>query len=252
MDKKVKVTYDALKTASEAIITEYVFKHSLEVPESLKAEIEAICESIINTVVKKNQDYSDAWQRYGMFTGLIRENDKLLRVETLADGRQALVAEEKIGDTLTDIVGYGLLLRLWMDGQSDVKEDKLVYRVDGHVYTKEEWVGLGFDKNYGKYYRGKQLPLAVTDEEGVIHKIVDADKVEHDNKIYEDELPTIVISGHKLTVLPIDGYVTTQLKYLDWRTDDCGRHFIFESDLNIQWEQDSNQESEHDFLGHEA
>jgi len=65
-------------------------------------------------VYGKNQDYGDAWQRYGIFTPLIRINDKILRVETLSDGRVALVANEGIGDTLEDIIGYATLALMWL------------------------------------------------------------------------------------------------------------------------------------------
>jgi len=70
---------------------------------------------IVSTVLRKNNDYGNAWQRYGIFTPLIRINDKILRVETLSDGRLSLVPEEGIKDTLKDIVGYALLALLWLE-----------------------------------------------------------------------------------------------------------------------------------------
>lgn len=79
-------------------------------------DLARISDGIIKLVMEKNQDYGDAWQRYGIFTPLIRLNDKLLRVKTLSDGREALVADEGIDDTLRDIVGYSLLGLLWLQG----------------------------------------------------------------------------------------------------------------------------------------
>jgi len=70
---------------------------------------------ITNLVYDKNQDYGDAWQRYGIFTPLIRINDKILRVETLSDGRIALVASEGIAETLKDIIGYATLALMYLD-----------------------------------------------------------------------------------------------------------------------------------------
>lgn len=88
-----------------------------------KEELLKIAESIIDTIIKKNADYGDAWQRYGIFTPLIRLNDKLLRVQTLSDGRKALVAGETIKDTILDIVAYGLLALLRMEWEDlPVKE----------------------------------------------------------------------------------------------------------------------------------
>lgn len=71
--------------------------------------LHSIANQIIDLVLRKNADYKDAWQSQGMFTSLIRLKDKLIRVETLQDGRQALVQDEDIEQTLIDIVGYGLL-----------------------------------------------------------------------------------------------------------------------------------------------
>lgn len=79
-----------------------------------KDTLMTVATDLIDTLVKKNHDYGNAWQRYGMFTGLIRLNDKLLRVKTLTGGQQALVADESIKDTITDIAGYALLLLLRM------------------------------------------------------------------------------------------------------------------------------------------
>lgn len=74
-------------------------------------------EDIIDLVVRKDADYKSAWQRYGIYTPLIRINDKILRVANLADGKAALVAEEHITDILKDIVGYALLALLWLENQ---------------------------------------------------------------------------------------------------------------------------------------
>jgi len=70
---------------------------------------------VIDIVLRKNVDYADAWQTFGVFTPLVRLNDKLLRVKHLSEsGTEALVADEKIEDTLRDIVGYGLLALLYL------------------------------------------------------------------------------------------------------------------------------------------
>lgn len=70
---------------------------------------------ISNLVYSKNQDYGDAWQRYGIFTPLIRLNDKILRLENLADGHMAMIDAEGIKDTLEDIVGYATLALMWLE-----------------------------------------------------------------------------------------------------------------------------------------
>lgn len=93
----VKVTKEVL--SSTAIMAIKMFIEKLAVTS----------DPIIDLVLKKNADYGDAWQRFDIFTPLVRINDKLLRVEKLSDGREALVPGEKIEDTLVDTVGYALL-----------------------------------------------------------------------------------------------------------------------------------------------
>jgi hypothetical protein len=84
-----------------------------------------LIKEITDLVYDKNQDYGDAWQRYGIFTPLIRINDKILRTETLSDGRQAIIADEGIEETLKDIVGYAVLALMWLNVNTDVKLEKL-------------------------------------------------------------------------------------------------------------------------------
>ncbi len=78
-------------------------------------------EEIAKLIEKKNHDYGDAWQSFGIFTPLIRINDKLLRLENLRDKR-AVVADENIEDTLQDIVGYAMLALLWLKEFSEHPE----------------------------------------------------------------------------------------------------------------------------------
>lgn len=69
---------------------------------------------IATIVMEKNHDYGDAWQKYGVFTALIRLNDKLLRLQTLSSGEPALVADESINQTIVDIAGYSILAMTWL------------------------------------------------------------------------------------------------------------------------------------------
>lgn len=73
-----------------------------------------IASDVIELILVKNQDYGDAWQRQGMAGCLVRLADKLYRVETLSDGREALVVDEKIEDTLRDAIGYSMLGLLYL------------------------------------------------------------------------------------------------------------------------------------------
>jgi len=73
-----------------------------------------IAADVVDIVLHKNADYQDAWQKQGIQGTLVRIADKLCRIETLADGRQALVAEEKLEQTLLDNIGYSFLALLWL------------------------------------------------------------------------------------------------------------------------------------------
>lgn len=111
MYKKVEVSKEKLMNIARSVMAQ-------------QSAIESIAESLSALVVRKNADYGDAWQKFGPFTSLIRLNDKLCRVETLSDGRKAMIADEQIQDTLRDIVAYGLLCLLWFEynGTTEVKE----------------------------------------------------------------------------------------------------------------------------------
>jgi hypothetical protein len=114
MEEKVNVTRESLATTSQEAVAAFIKKTHPDIDE------------IINVLLAKNADYGDAWQRFGIFTPLIRENDKILRVKTLSGGQQALVADENIIDTITDIVGYGLLALLKLKHNSDLSNENLV------------------------------------------------------------------------------------------------------------------------------
>jgi len=118
--QKVLVTKEALKK----IVSDNIIK---------------ITDKIIDTVARKNADYGDAWQRYGIFTPLIRINDKILRVATLSDGRTALVSDESVYDTLLDIIGYALLAIL-----------KLNFEVSNNK-TMDGYVQLSIDFEKGEH-----------------------------------------------------------------------------------------------------
>lgn len=111
MNDKVDVTEASLRQISKEAVEAFVYKTH---PDT---------EEIIKLLLAKNADYGDAWQRFGIFTPLIRINDKILRVQTLSDGRQALVADESIVQTLVDTVGYGLLALLKIKQDADIDKE---------------------------------------------------------------------------------------------------------------------------------
>lgn len=110
----VNVTKVSLDQVSEEAVEAFTKRSHIDTRE------------IVKVLLAKNADYGDAWQRYGIFTPLIRINDKILRVKTLSGGAQAMVASENIVDTLQDIVGYGLLALLKLRNNPDLGDSNLV------------------------------------------------------------------------------------------------------------------------------
>lgn len=74
--------------------------------------IEAICNEVRELLIRKNHDYGDSFSKqfakYGVLSGLIRLDDKMSRLDTLVNGKHALVAES-IEDSFADLAGYALL-----------------------------------------------------------------------------------------------------------------------------------------------
>lgn len=72
-----------------------------------------VATDVINLLLAKNADYGDAWQALGAVGAGARFVDKVFRIERLANGQEALVVDEKLADTVKDMVGYGLLILLY-------------------------------------------------------------------------------------------------------------------------------------------
>lgn len=78
--------------------------------DALLWDIRELFREITLTIRKKNHDYGDSFknsvEKYGDVAFLVRFNDKVNRLESLLMGRDALVNDEKIEDTLMDAIGY--------------------------------------------------------------------------------------------------------------------------------------------------
>lgn len=81
-----------------------------------------VASDVISLVLEKNEDYGDAWQKQSIIGVLVRLADKLYRIETLADGREALVAGEDIEESLIDAIGYSMLGLLYLDHQRNLEQ----------------------------------------------------------------------------------------------------------------------------------
>ena len=58
---------------------------------------------------KKNQDYGDAFAKYGVIGVLVRISDKLQRLQSITKNQVTLVNDEKLEDTLMDLHNYSAM-----------------------------------------------------------------------------------------------------------------------------------------------
>ena len=79
-----------------------------------KVEIyDSIVKELRRIYVAKNNDYgdsvSDTYKKFGDVSFVVRITDKINRVTSLLKAKEQLVVDEKIDDTIKDMVNYGLL-----------------------------------------------------------------------------------------------------------------------------------------------
>lgn len=101
MHNKVKVTREGLNRAAKKAIQ--------------LGRLANLVDELIELLLDKNAQYKDAWQDFGIFTPLIRVREKIIRMESLIDGRPVLVYDDDVKSELMDIAGYCLLAILWME-----------------------------------------------------------------------------------------------------------------------------------------
>ena len=79
-------------------------------------------ERMVDTYQRKNQDYGDSFggtmERFGLVAGAVRIHDKVSRMLTLK-GREGLVADESLGDTLRDLGTYAAMVTGWIKSERE-------------------------------------------------------------------------------------------------------------------------------------
>lgn len=87
-----------------------------------KSTIKKIANDIADLVEKKNTDYNSSFdktlEKYGPTAYFLRISDKLERAEQLTKNK-ALVKDEKLEDTLKDVIGYTLLYLNYMEKHNE-------------------------------------------------------------------------------------------------------------------------------------
>ena len=72
---------------------------------------------------KKNQDYGDAFAKYGVVGVLVRMGDKIARLQSISTKSVSLVNSESLRDTLIDLHNYSAMAIMLLD--DDENEEKI-------------------------------------------------------------------------------------------------------------------------------
>jgi len=82
-----------------------------------------------NLLIAKNTDYGDSvhktFEKFGIISTLVRINDKLNRLERLAENKQN-VQDESIIDTLMDLAGYAIMSIIELSPEEAKQEPKIL------------------------------------------------------------------------------------------------------------------------------
>ena len=89
---------------------------------------------------RKNQDYGDAFAKYGVVGVLVRMGDKIARAQSISTKSVSLVDTESLRDTLIDLHNYSAMAIMLLD-EDDMK--KMRQQLD--ILTQHEFVDQDLD-----------------------------------------------------------------------------------------------------------
>lgn len=89
---------------------------------------------------KKNQDYGDAFAKYGVLGVLVRMGDKIARLQSISTKSVSLVNSESLRDTLIDLHNYSAMAIMLLD-EDDMK--KMRQQLD--ILKQHEFVDQDLD-----------------------------------------------------------------------------------------------------------
>lgn len=112
---------EAKRTKNASYIDEaiYILSHLGNRPK-LSDNVEQfmdITNNMVKTYAAKNHDYGNSFDnslnKFGLIASIVRMNDKMNRLETLASKR-AEVKDESVEDTLLDLANYAIMTVMWL------------------------------------------------------------------------------------------------------------------------------------------
>ena len=95
---------------------------------------------IEDLLLKKNRDYGSSFRKAGILSGtldaksklLVRLDDKLERLANLLEqGTDGDVADESVGDTVIDAIGYFVLFSILLDEEKARGKPMIVLEAEG-------------------------------------------------------------------------------------------------------------------------
>lgn len=86
-------------------------------------KLKELTDEIIDIYKAKNKDYgdsfSDSFKEFGITSAVVRMNDKMNRIKSLAKSDDRQVKDESLRDTLIDLANYALMTVLELDCDTD-------------------------------------------------------------------------------------------------------------------------------------
>jgi len=107
---------------------------STRVQQMIKVQTEAL-----DLFRRKNQDYGDAFAKYGPIGVLLRMNDKVSRLQSISKSGITLVNDEKMRDTLIDLHNYSAMAVMLLDEGEELKYENVNEKANSDAgYSSDE------------------------------------------------------------------------------------------------------------------
>ena len=119
------------------------FKFNLELEETTNSRVsqmQSIQNEGLELFKRKNQDYGDAFAKYGVVGVLVRMGDKIARLQSISTTSVSLVDTESLRDTLIDLHNYSAMAIMLLD-EDDLK--KMTQQLD--ILKQYEFVDQHLD-----------------------------------------------------------------------------------------------------------
>jgi hypothetical protein len=100
------------------------FNLNLELEETASSRVsqmQSIQNEGLELFKRKNQDYGDAFAKYGVVGVLVRMGDKIARLQSISTTSISLVDTESLRDTLIDLHNYSAMAIMLLD-EDDMKK----------------------------------------------------------------------------------------------------------------------------------